>query len=294
MTKRRDAKKESSSPQKIWLIGIAGTLLIGSVTFIGSGIYSKWKNSPLSDREQTSVIKLIDDIRNSPIFFHAVYQGKHKFITSQWRKSNAYDSYYESAETQATIFRLGYAMSRFGDGLKLFDEKSGIGSGVIKNFDQFAEPPGGIILGSQIITAPERHTPAIDFNAHDIPIYTMQPTAFPVSILSHAKNLDLPSSIRWHLAAMESLGSPMNFQKVLKITTDFVLVSQGSMARDDLHDSKIVVYFHGPNLTLFEYAGQCLQLAESIQEWADQNSIDLGDDSIGAYEKVYRVQDRQK
>ena len=289
MAKQRKRLKEEWSPQRTWFMGIASALMIALLTAIGSFLYSKWQGSPLSERERMIVYKLIDDIRRHPVVFYAVYQGPHEFITSRWRRCNETSPFFESALTPATIFTLAYGMGMFHDGFRLFDEKCGTASGVIKGLDQFKDTADGIVARGSIDTGPEKQPVGVDMDTHHLLVYTMQPDALPPAIVSYANDLDVPSSIRERLAALRTTGSPVSLRKASQTSTDFVVLSTDLTVADRPVELDTPLYFHSAQLSLFEYVGRCLRLAESIQEWADRSSIDLGDDALGTYEKSYRA-----
>lgn len=272
-------------------MGIASALLIALATTVGSILYNKWQGSPLSDRERKAVYALIDDMRRHPFFIHGVYQGSHVFISSRWRKCDETVSFYESAETPVTVFSLGYAMGQFGDGLRLFDEKCGDISGFIRDLDTFKEAADGTVARGTIESEHKQRLAKIEFDSHKLAVYTLQPNAFPPAVLAHVNELDIPSSIRERLSAMQMIGSPMSFEKALQTSEDFVVSSDESMIERD-KDLRMPVYFRGNKFSLFEYASLCRRLAWSIQEWADQYSIDLGDDAFRVYEMYYDARQR--
>ena len=287
MSIRRKDAVHTWSPLKGWIMGIVSALFITLITAVGSILYNKWYAPPLSERERIAVYALINDIRQHPFFIHGVYQGSHDFITSQWRKCDETKSFYESAEMPVTVISLGYAMGLFGDGGRLLDEKCGVISGFIKDLDNYNEAADGTI--AQVTIEPEQDykMARIELDSHKLVVYTLQPNAFPLAVLAHVSKLDLPSSIREQLSAMQMLGAPMSFESALKTSKDFVMSSDESMTERD-KDLTMPVYFHDNKFSLFEYASLCLRLARSIQEWADRYSIDLGDDALRVYESHYK------
>jgi hypothetical protein len=230
-----------------------------------------------SEKEISSVVSLVNDIKKSILIVNGVLVRPHIFIDDTWLKDDNKLNYYRGISAPLNLFQLLDQTFVKKDLFQKLNPSRGQWIGKIKDFGLYSDDPhgGGFLAMS---SAPPTST-AERVKSSEIDGYLSCETLLTPEVRSHANDVYLPKQIRNSIRKLNAIQTvPISFGKCLGKDRDFFIImySQSVNPFLDLKKRNSFALFYNPATSdILSLTDLYVDLFNSIVEWQAKYKIDL-------------------